>query len=55
MALTVSFFQDYLHGLDKAKYEADLAEAGDDEAKRKNIQVCLLFFSMACLLRVSSV
>jgi hypothetical protein len=28
-----------MEGLDKAKYEADLTEAGNDEAKRKIIQV----------------
>ena len=33
------FSQDYLDGLDKSKYENDLAEAGNDDAKRKIIQV----------------
>jgi hypothetical protein len=33
------FERDYLHGLDKAKYEADLLEAGNDEAKKKTVQV----------------
>jgi hypothetical protein len=33
------FERDYLHGLDKEKYEADLAEAGNDEAKKKIVQV----------------
>jgi len=33
------FERDYLHGLDKAKFEADLLEAGNDEIKKKTIQV----------------
>ena len=33
------FERDYLQGLDKQKYEADLVEAGNDEAKKKVIQV----------------
>ena len=33
------FERDYLQGLDKNKYEADLAEAGNDKAKKKIIQV----------------
>ena len=33
------FEQDYLQGLGKTKYEADLEEAGNDEAKKKTIQV----------------
>ena len=36
------FERDYLQGLDKPKYEADLEEAGNDEAKRKTIQVIKL-------------
>ena len=32
-------YQDYLQGLDRSKYELELADAGDDEAKRKTIQV----------------
>jgi len=39
------FEQDYLQGLDKAKYEADLAEAGNDEAKKKTVQV-IIFYSL---------
>jgi len=33
--------KDYLHGLDKTQYEADLAEAGNDETKKKTIQVSI--------------
>ena len=33
------FERDYLQGLDRTKFEADLAEAGNDEAKKKAVQV----------------
>ena len=33
------FERDYLQGLNRNKFEADLKEAGDDEAKKKAIQV----------------
>jgi hypothetical protein len=39
------FERDYLHGLDKAKYEADLLEAGNDEIKRKTVQVIIFLHS----------
>lgn len=39
------FERDYLHGLDKAKYEADLLEAGNDEIKRKTVQVFVFLHS----------
>jgi hypothetical protein len=44
-------FKDYLHGLDKTQYEADLAEAGNDETKKKIIQVSIhgLFFNFLML------
>ena len=44
MVITYIFFlnlKDYLHGLDKTQYEADLAEAGNDETKKKIIQVSI--------------
>jgi hypothetical protein len=37
--------QDYLDGLDKEKYEADIAEAGNDEVRLKALKVGIRFFS----------